>query len=113
MLTFRTLLCAALAATLFPFSTAASTLYVAPGAAGDGTSGHPFGRIADALAIAVAGDTVLLKPGVYAERLRTIRGGTSATRLVIRSEIDGKAVLTSASGNVVRVSHPYVTIRGL
>jgi hypothetical protein len=113
MLTFRTLLCAALAATLFPFSTAASTLYVAPGAAGDGTSANPFGRIADALAIAVAGDTVLLKPGVYAERLRTIRGGTSTTRLVIRSEIDGKAVLTSASGNVVRVSHPYVTIRGL
>ena len=113
MLNLRTLLCAALAAALFPFSTAASTVYVAPGAAGDGTSGNPFGRIADALAIAVAGDTVLLKPGVYAERLRTIRGGTSAARLVIRSEVDGKAVLSSASGNVVRVSHPYVTIRGL
>jgi hypothetical protein len=109
----RTLLCAALAAALFPFSTTASTLYVAPGAAGDGTSANPFGRIADALAVAVGGDTVLLKPGVYAERLRTIRGGTSAARLVIRSEVDGKAVLSSAAGNVVRVSHPYVTIRGL
>ena len=109
----RSLLAAVVAAALLPFSTDASTLYVAPGGAGDGTSATPFGRIADALAVAVAGDTVLLKPGVYSERLRTVRGGTSASRLVIRAESDGKAVLTSATGNVVRVSHPYVTIRGL
>jgi hypothetical protein len=45
--------------------------------------------------------------------VRTVRGGTSANRLVIRAESDGKAILTSATGNVVRVSHPYITIRGL
>ena len=113
MLNSRTLLGVVVAAALLPFSTDASTLYVAPGGVGDGTSGNPFGRIADALAVAVAGDTVLLKSGVYSERLRTVRGGTSASRLVIRAESDGKATLTSTSGNVVRVSHPYVTIRGL
>ena len=110
----RALLGTVVAAALTPFSTAASTVYVAPGGAGDGTAGNPFGRIADALAVAVAGDTVLLKPGTYAERLRTVRGGaSSAVRLVIRAESDGTAILSSGTGNVLRVSHPYVTIRGL
>jgi hypothetical protein len=108
----RTLLGAVVIA-LLPFSTDASTLYVAPGGAGDGSFSDPFGRIADAVAVAVAGDTVSLKPGTYAERLRTIRGGTSSKRLVIRAESDGTAILSSGGGNVVRVSHPYVTIRGL
>ena len=109
----RALLGAVVAAVLTPFSTHASTLYVSPGGTGDGTSGNPFGRIANALAVAVAGDTVLLKPGTYSERVRTVRGGTSSSRLVIRAESDGKAILSSGAGNVVRVSHPYVTIRGL
>ncbi len=109
----RALLGAVVAAALIPSSTSASTLYVAPGGTGDGTSINPFGRIADALAVAVAGDTVLLKAGTYSERLRTVRGGTSSRRLVIRAESDGTAILTSGTGSVVRVSHPYVTIRGL
>jgi hypothetical protein len=109
----RALLGAVVVAALTPFSTDASTLYVAPGAAGDGTSANPFGRIADAIAIAKAGDTVLLKAGTYAENLRTVRGGTSSSRLTIRAEADGKAILTTRTSNVVRVSHPYVTIRGL
>jgi hypothetical protein len=110
---YRPLLAAVLVAAVTPFSTHASTLYVAPGGTGTGTSSNPFGRIADAVAVAAAGDTVLLKPGVYAERVRTVRGGTSANRLVIRAESIGTAVVTSGAGNVVRVSHPYVTIRGL
>jgi hypothetical protein len=117
VLNFRTLQRAlpgvALVVALIPFSTNASTLYVAPGGTGNGTSASPFGRIADALAAASAGDTVILKTGTYAERVRTVRGGTSASRLTIRAESDGKAILSSASGSVVRVSHPYVTIRGL
>jgi hypothetical protein len=109
----RALLGALVTATLTPFSTYASTLYVAPGAAGDGTAANPFGRIADAVAIAKAGDTVVLKAGTYGESLRTVRGGTSSSRLTFRAETDGKAILTTRTSNVVRVSHPYVTIRGL
>jgi hypothetical protein len=104
---------AVVTAVLIPFSTDASTLYVEPGGTGTGTSSAPLGRIADALAVAVAGDTVVLKSGMYSERLRTVRGGTSSKRLTIRADTNGKAILSSAGGNVVRVSHPYVTIRGL
>jgi hypothetical protein len=109
----RALLGVVVATALIPFSTAASTVYVAPGGTGDGTSANPFGRITDALSVAVAGDTVLLKPGTYSERIRTVRGGTSSRRLMIRAESDGTAILTNRGGTVVRVSHPYVSIRGL
>lgn len=109
----RALLGAAVATALIPFSTTAATLYVAPSGTGNGTFSAPFSRIADALAVAVAGDTVVLKAGTYSERLRTVRGGTSSRRVTIRAERDGAAVLSSGKGTVVRVSHPYVTIRGL
>jgi hypothetical protein len=104
---------AVITAVLIPYSTDASTLYVKPGGTGTGTSSAPLGRIADALAVAGAGDTVVLKSGTYSERLRTVRGGTSSNRLTIRAESNGNAILSSGGGNVVRVSHPYVTIRGL
>ena len=117
MLNFRTLqrvlLGSLVAAALTPFSTNASTVYVAPGAAGDGTSGNPFGRIADALAVAVAGDTILLKPGTLFRALPNRSRRHQCEPLGDPGRNDGKAILTSAAGNVVRVSHPYVTIRGL
>jgi hypothetical protein len=91
----------------------AHTLYVAPGGRGAGTSAAPFGSLEDALAVAMAGDEVVLMPGTYAEGVRTVRGGTSARRLVIRAEQQGTALLTTGSGTVVRVSHPFITIRGL
>ena len=92
----------------------ASMLYVQPGSTGTGTVDRPFGTIREALAMAGAGDEVVLKPGTYTETLRTIRGGTSTRqRLVIRAEPSGRALLTSAAGTVLRVSHPFVTVRGL
>jgi hypothetical protein len=91
----------------------AGTLYVAPGGSGAGTSAAPFGSLTEALAVAGAGDEVVLRPGTYAEGVRTVRGGTSARRLVIRAEQQGTALLTIGTGTVVRVSHPFITIRGL
>lgn len=91
----------------------ADTLYVAPGGRGGGTSDAPLGSLTQALAAAAAGDEVVLRPGTYAEEVRTVRGGTSARRLVIRAEQQGTALLTAAGGTVMRVSHPFITIWGL
>lgn len=91
----------------------ADTLYVAPGGRGTGSPAAPFGRLQDALAVAGAGDEVVLRPGTYAEAVRTVRGGTSARRLLIRAERPGTALLTTASATVVRVSHPFITLAGL
>jgi hypothetical protein len=91
----------------------AATLYVSPGGTGQGSAQSPFGRIADALAQAGPGDEVVVKPGLYNERVQTVRGGSPAERLVIRAETDGTAVLTSSAGTVLRVGHPFVTVRGV
>jgi hypothetical protein len=103
----------ALVVAFAPVLATAATLYVSPGGAGNGSAQSPFGRIADALAQAGPGDEIVLKPGTYAERVQTVRGGTAASRLVIRADVARTAVLTSAAGTVLRVAHPYVSLQGL
>lgn len=63
--------------------------------------------------MATAGDDVVLRPGTYQEGVRTVRGGTSTSRLVIRAEQQGTAILTTAGATVMQVSHPFITVRGL
>ena len=82
--TFSTLLAAA---ALMALPASAATVYVAPGGTGNGSPASPFGRVTDALAVAMAGDEVVLRPGTYAEAIRTVRGGTSDQRIVASSRI--------------------------
>ena len=91
----------------------AATLYVAPGGTGDGGFNRPFGRVRDALAIAAPGDVVMLRPGTYTESVQSARGGTNEQRIVITAETPGTAVLTTASGTVLRISHPFLTVQDL
>ncbi|HEV3504274.1 MAG TPA: DUF1565 domain-containing protein, partial [Actinomycetes bacterium] len=53
------------------------TLHVssAAPAPGDGSMASPYRRIAQAVAAAMPGDTVLVGPGRYAEEVRTARPG--------------------------------------
>ena len=105
------LMLAAGALTVLPAS--AATLYVAPGGSGNGTPQNPFGRVADALAVAAAGDEVVLRPGTYGEAVRTVRSGTSTQRILIRAEQAGTAVLSTPAATVLRISHAFVTVRDL
>ena len=89
----------------------AASLYVAPGGTGDGGFDRPFGRVRDALSMAAPGDVVVLRPGTYPEAVQTARGGTSDQRIVIMAESPGTAVLTTASGTVLRISHPFLTVQ--
>ena len=102
---------AAAALTVLPAG--AATLYVAPGGTGNGSPLSPFGRLADALAVAAAGDEVVLRPGTYGESVRTVRSGTSDQRIVVRAEQPGTAILTTGAGTVLRISHAFVTVQGL
>jgi hypothetical protein len=107
------MVCLALLAGLLPVWVQAATIYVAPGANGNGSELNPFGRITDALGRAAPGDEVVLKPGVYNERVQSVRGGTPAQPLVLRAETDGTAVVTNSAGTVLRVSHSNLTVRGI
>ena len=105
-------------------------LYVnaAAGRDGNGTKEMPFRHIDDAARIAVAGDEILVAPGVYREKVTPRHAGTEDARIVYRSEEPLGAVITGAEeltgwtrfkGNVWvnRVSNgvfgdynPYVTM---
>ncbi len=76
---------------------------------GNGSREMPFRRINDAARIAVAGDEVLVAPGVYRETVNPIHAGTEEKRIVYRSveplgaEITGAEPLggwTRCEGNV-------------
>ena len=100
-------------AALMALPASAATVYVAPGGTGNGSAASPFGRVTDALAVAMAGDEVVLRPGTYGEAIRTVRGGTIDQRIVIKAEQPGTALLTTRDNTVLRVSHAFVTVQGL
>ena len=63
---------------------------------GDGSEEKPFQKISQAAAIAQAGDEILVAPGTYREYVNPVNGGTETARIVYRSQIKGKAVITGA-----------------
>ncbi len=63
---------------------------------GDGTINHPFKTIQEAADIAVAGDTVLVAPGVYREWVKPHFSGTNDKPVVYKSTSRGEAVITGS-----------------
>lgn len=81
--------------------------------ANDGRSGAPLATIQEALNRARAGDSVVVRDGVYRESLVTVRGGTPAGRITLEAENPGRVTITQAGRRVMDVRHPMLTIRGL
>ncbi len=97
---------------------------------GDGSCERPFKRIGDAAKLAVAGDEVIVKKGIYREHVIPKNAGTKEQPIVYRSEEPLGAVITGAEpatgwkklkGNVYtfRINNsifgdynPYTTIVG-
>ena len=63
---------------------------------GDGSKENPFRTITQAAKIAVAGDEVIVMPGVYREYVNPVNAGTEDAPVIYRSEMKGKAVITGA-----------------
>ena len=63
---------------------------------GDGSRERPFRRINDAARVAVAGDEVLVAPGVYRDYVNPVHPGREDCRIVYRSEEPLGAVITGA-----------------
>lgn len=63
---------------------------------GDGSRENPFQKIGEAAAIAVPGDEVIVAPGVYRESVNPANGGSEEARIVYRSEVEKKAVISGA-----------------
>lgn len=63
---------------------------------GNGSKEMPFRHIDDAARVAVAGDEILVAPGIYREKVTPRNAGTEDARIVYRSEKPLGAVITGA-----------------
>ncbi len=63
---------------------------------GIGSKEAPFRRINDAAKIAVAGDEIVVRPGIYREYVNPQNAGTEDKRITYRSEVPLGAVITGA-----------------
>lgn len=63
---------------------------------GDGSKDRPFTRINDAAKIAVAGDEIIVAPGIYREYVNPVNGGTENARITYRSAKPLGAIITGA-----------------
>ena len=63
---------------------------------GDGTSANPYRTINAAARVAVAGDEIIVMPGIYRENVNPVNGGKADKRIVYRSSEPRKAVITGA-----------------
>ena len=64
--------------------------------AGDGSEKYPFRTIQAAAEIAVAGDEIIVAPGIYREYVNPKNAGTKEQRITYRSEVPLQAVITGA-----------------
>ena len=63
---------------------------------GNGSKQMPFKRINDAAKVAVAGDEIVVAPGIYRESVHPVNPGREDARIVYRSEEPLGAVITGA-----------------
>jgi hypothetical protein len=91
----------------------AADWHVVAGGSGTGTLAAPFGRIQDAIAAAQPGDTIIIGPGTYAERLASVRSGTATARITLRPRDGRGSVTVTASGRVLTVAHHYLVVDSL
>src|SRR5687767_966117 len=91
----------------------ATEWFVAPGGTGNGTSAAPFGRVQEGLNAALAGDTVTVLPGKYAEAVQTVRSGSSSMPIRLRAQGARGSVILTVPGRVMRVDHAYIRVESL
>ena len=85
---------------------------VAAGGSGSGSRQAPFGQMSEALASAQPGDIVTVMPGVYRQRIDSIRDGLPSAPILVRALEPGSAVFMSR-GRVLTVGHAYHVFEGL
>ena len=94
----------------------AKVIHVAAGSgAGNGSAARPFSTIGQALMSPyAAGDTILVHPGTYPERLFIWKGGQAGRHVILRSMRGSGARIRPPHGtySTVNIRANYVTVQG-
>lgn len=81
---------------------------------GTGGPDDPFATVAEGLAAAMPGDSVLVRAGTYDEQLASVRDGEETRPIVVAAAAgDEGAVIVQNEGRTLEVTHAYQTFRGL
>lgn len=91
----------------------AAEWFVAVGGSGSGSRTAPFGRIQDALDVALPGDTVSVAAGTYRESLHTVRNGVEERPIRVRATGGRGSVLITAPGRVFTIRHEHLLLEGV
>lgn len=93
----------------------AATYFVAPTGdnAAAGTLAAPWKTLAHAAATAVAGDTVELRGGTYAERVTFTRSGTAAAPIIFRAHASETPILDGSTLTVGTGWHPFLWLQNV
>lgn len=108
----------AAAATLGPMQYAAaatSTLYVGGAGCSDsgpGTQSQPFCTISKAASVALAGQTILVSAGTYAENVTPARSGTQGSPITFQAAPGATATVTGGTHGFTISSRSWITISG-
>lgn len=95
-------------------SALASTYYVSTTGSdlsGDGSSGNPWATCGKAATIAVAGDTVKVATGLYAERITTTTSGTAGNPITFSGPFAVSGSMRTATNYGFNVTANYVTVQ--
>lgn len=96
-------------------ASAASTYYIDPLGSdlADGSELFPLATIGAAFERVAAGDTILVRDGLYVESLVTEIDGLAGAPITLRAQNPGLAVIQSAAQQALDVVNPYWNVEGL
>ncbi len=107
---------AALVAVAAPAAQAAGTTVYVGGAgcsdAGPGSQIQPYCTINKGATVAVAGQTVQVAAGRYAEKVTVAHSGTAASPITLRPAPGASVTVTGATNGFVLAARAYVTVTG-
>ena len=88
----------------------------------DGSKEHPFKSIQHAVDLAIAGDTILIKAGIYKERIEFGKSGIAGKEISIKGDSQGKVIVdgtgiswgTGSWGGLIDITErAYITISNI